>query len=225
MKPKKTPKADLHRRRALFMEIGFITALAAAIVVFSVGQTGRVLTDVSEKYIPPAEELPEIPRTEDKRPEMKPQIPKFVAGGINIVPNSREIDTSKWVFPDEWDEPVIIPPVVDEEPDEGIPLLVVSDPPTFQGGDLSAFRNWVMSRLVYPRAAQENNIQGRVQLRFVVEKDGSVSNIELDFAPDRSLAGEAVRVVSMSPKWEPGRHRNKPVRVVFVLPIEFRLAY
>ena len=95
--------------------------------------------------------------------------------------------------------------------------------PTFRGGDLNAFRNWVQGKLRYPQIAAENGISGRVVLSFVVERDGSLTNIQVLQSPDRSLGEEATRVVSSSPKWEPGMQRNQPVRVKYTLPVVFQI--
>jgi len=103
------------------------------------------------------------------------------------------------------------------------PLITVEQMPTFQGGDLLSFRRWVMSQIRYPEIAQQNGIQGRVLVKFIVEIDGSLSNIKVIQSPDTSLTAEAVRVISNSPKWEPGRQRNDPVRVLFTMPVNFRL--
>ncbi len=114
-------------------------------------------------------------------------------------------------------------PVVQEEEVEDIPVYVAEEMPTFQGGDLNTFRTWVQGKIVYPRMAQENNIQGKVVLKFVVEKDGSLTNIEEIASPDRSLTEESIRVLKSSPKWSPGKQRNKPVRVIYILPIDYLL--
>ena len=95
--------------------------------------------------------------------------------------------------------------------------------PTFQGGDLNTFRNWVQSNVRFPQIALENGIQGTVVLSFVIEKDGSLTNIQVMQSPDRALADEAVRVLQSSPKWTPGKQRNSPVRVRYTLPVEFRI--
>jgi TonB family protein len=95
--------------------------------------------------------------------------------------------------------------------------------PTFEGGDLTAFRRWVQERLVYPREAMEKNISGRVTVKYVIERDGTVSNIEPVASPDRLLTDEAVRVIGSSPKWTPGMKGGKPVRVFYILPVEFSL--
>ena len=108
--------------------------------------------------------------------------------------------------------------VIEEEP----PFLVAETMPSFQGGDLNAFRNWVQSKVRYPAIAQENGISGRVVLTFVIEKDGRLTNIQVLQTPDRSLSEEAVRVLQQSPKWSPGKQRNQPVRVKYTLPVDFR---
>ena len=106
---------------------------------------------------------------------------------------------------------------------EDQPIYNAEEMPTFQGGDLNSFRKWVYDRIQYPRIAQENGIQGRVTLRFVIERDGTLTNIEEFASPDKSLTDEAIRVLRQSPKWSPGKMRNKPVRIWYVLPIEFQL--
>ncbi len=225
MKPKKTTRADLRNRRAIFFEIGFIVALAAAIVAFSMGQSEKTLKDYTGTYYDPGYELPPIPTKPDEPPKMKPQMPKFVAAGINVVDNDRKIVDPGWIFdPREWDDGPIVPKIVDEEPeDDGTPLVFAEEMPTFQGGGLDNFRKWVFSQIMYPRTALENGLQGRVQMQFVIERDGSLTNIEVLFAPDRSLADETVRVLKLSPKWTPGKQRNRPVRVMFVLPVDYRI--
>ncbi len=108
------------------------------------------------------------------------------------------------------------------DPDE--PFLKVEQMPTFQGGDLNAFRVWVQQQLIYPAAAAQANEQGRVIVQFVVERDGSLSNITVVRNPSQVLTDEALRVVRMSPKWAPGKQEGKAVRVKYVLPIEFSIA-
>lgn len=113
---------------------------------------------------------------------------------------------------------------VDEEVvEDDQPFVRVEQMPSFMGGDLLTFRNWVMQNLRYPQKAQENNIQGRVLVEFVIERDGSLTNIKPLQSPDQVLTDEAVRILKKSPKWTPGMQRNLPVRVKYTLPIEFNL--
>ena len=96
--------------------------------------------------------------------------------------------------------------------------------PSFQGGDLNTFRKWVQENLRFPQIALENGISGRVTLQFVIERDGRLTNIKVLQSPDRSLSEEATRVLNKSPKWSPGKQRNKPVRVSYTLPVDFRVS-
>ena len=113
--------------------------------------------------------------------------------------------------------------VVDEVIDDDIPFVKVEQMPSFMGGDLMTFRSWAMKQVRYPQVAWENNITGRVLLSFVIEKDGSMSNIKILQTPDESLSNEAIRIMKLSPKWTPGMQRDQAVRVKYTLPIEFRL--
>ena len=118
---------------------------------------------------------------------------------------------------------VPVKPVVEEVIEDDQPFVKVEQMPSFKGGDLMTFRNWVMERIRYPQIAQENNITGRVLLQFVVERDGSLTNIQVLQTPDSSLSDEAIRVLKTSPKWTPGKQGNKTVRVKYTLPVEFRI--
>jgi protein TonB len=113
--------------------------------------------------------------------------------------------------------------VVEEEIVDDEPFLIVETMPSFQGGDLNTFRNWVQSNVRFPQIALENGISGTVVLSFVIEKDGRLTNIQVLRTPDRSLSEEAVRVLEKSPKWTPGKQRNQVVRVKYNLPVVFRV--
>jgi protein TonB len=108
------------------------------------------------------------------------------------------------------------------EPIEEEIFVSAEQMPTFRGGDLSKFRNWVQLNVKYPQIALENGIQGNVVVKFVVEKDGTLSNIQVLHSPDKTLSDAAIQVLQKSPKWEPGKQRNKPVRVTYTLPISFK---
>ena len=99
---------------------------------------------------------------------------------------------------------------------------VVEQMPSFPGGQrgLMAF---LSSHVVYPTIAQENGVQGRVVVGFVVEKNGSISKINIEHSVDPSLDKEAMRVVRAMPRWTPGKHNGEYVRVKYTVPIVFRL--
>ena len=100
---------------------------------------------------------------------------------------------------------------------------VVDQMPEFPGG-VEAMMKYVAENVKYPESAKENNLQGRVIVKFVIEKDGSVSNVEVGRGWGNELDDEAVRVVKAMPKWKPGKQDGKPVRVSFMLPINFKLS-
>lgn len=107
--------------------------------------------------------------------------------------------------------------------EDDTPFLVAEEMPLFQGKDLNTFRTWVQSQIRYPAEALKRGIEGRVVLSFIVERDGSVSTIQLLQSPDRILSEEARRVVAASPKWTPGRQRGHLVRVRYMLPVDFSI--
>ena len=111
----------------------------------------------------------------------------------------------------------------EEVEEEAIPFQLVEEKPTFQGGDANEFSKWVNSKLVYPEIAKENGVQGRVTLQFTVNADGTVSNVKVLRGVDSSLDKEAVRVVSSSPKWKPGKQRDRAVKVTYTFPVIFQL--
>ena len=108
-------------------------------------------------------------------------------------------------------------------PQENMPFIKVEKMPTFQGGDLNAFRNWMQAQIQYPAEAAAKNISGRVIFSFVVEKDGSSSDFTIMASPDKLLSDEVERVFKTSPKWEAGTQRGEKVRVKYTVPIVFNM--
>jgi TonB family protein len=114
--------------------------------------------------------------------------------------------------------------VTNTKKDEEAPVYVAEVMPKFQGGDLADFRNWLSNQMVYPPTAKDKKIQGKAVVKFIIEKDGTVSNIETISSPDQILTDEVVRVLKLSPKWSAGKDKDgKTVRVSYILPIEFSL--
>ena len=117
------------------------------------------------------------------------------------------------------------------ETEDDQPFLIAETMPLFpmqEGGnpgygDLNTFRAWVQKNIKYPAEAFRNGEQGRVVLSFVVEKDGSVSNIQILQTPGKAFSEETRRVVAASPKWKPGEQRGEKVRVRYTLPVDFRI--
>ena len=119
-----------------------------------------------------------------------------------------------------------IPRLADQQQEEDgdTPQTLVVQKPSFNGGDFNEFSKWVNSRLVYPKEAKDNGIQGRVTLQFTIETDGRVTKVKVLRGCDPALDAEAVRVVKTSPKWKPGRTSdNKAVPVTITFPVIFSL--
>ena len=106
---------------------------------------------------------------------------------------------------------------------EAPPFIVAETMPLFEGGDLLKFRQWLQTQVRYPAEALKKQIEGRVVCSFVVERDGSVSNIMALQSPDRLLTDEVRRVLANSPRWTPGMQKGKTVRVKYIVPVDFRL--
>ena len=95
--------------------------------------------------------------------------------------------------------------------------------PQFRGGDINKFREWVQKKTKYPEAATINGIHGKVYITFIVENDGTVSNVKVAKGVDPLIDDEAVKSVKSSPKWTPGKQRGVPVRVAYVIMLNFEL--
>ena len=120
--------------------------------------------------------------------------------------------------------PVVFKLQDEEVAGEPVPFAVVEQKPAFQGSDTMEFTKWVFSQIKYPEEAKEKQIQGRVTLQFVIAKDGNVKDVTVARSSgSQILDDEAVRVISMSPQWEPGKQNGEPVNVRFTFPVVFQV--
>jgi TonB family protein len=103
------------------------------------------------------------------------------------------------------------------------PYVLIDRKPSFMGGDANSFSKWVNERLEYPEIAKENGYQGRVTLSFTIKKNGKIADVKVLHGVHPALDAEAVRVVSMSPKWKPGKLNGKKVPVTYTFPVIFQL--
>ena len=228
MEIKKSEKASLENKKLLFIEIGLVVSLAITLFAFEWTSTETetaLLEDTTEILV---EE--EIISTQMDTPPPPPAAPKIpiLSDQIDIVDDEIEIEDDMFMnLEDDASLGVEIMDYVEVEEEvveeEAIPFQLVEEKPSFQGGDANQFSKWVNSRLVYPEIAKENGVQGRVTLQFTVEKDGSVTKVKVLRGVDPSLDKEAVRVVSMSPKWKPGKQRDRAVPVTSTFPVIFQL--
>ena len=225
MEVKKNPKVDLQNRKGIFLEIGLIVSLALCIVAFSVGQSKKTI-EIIEVSGPEVDvELVEVTKPEEPKTQAPvKQSVKLITNMINVVKDDARIDDSEFSFADFTEEEIIVEEVeVKEEVVEEQVFVKVERMPSFAGGDLNTFRQWFGGEFKYPQIAMENGIQGTVVVKFVVEKDGRLTNVEFLQSPDRVYEDEVTRVLKKSPKWTPGRQRDAVVRVRYILPINCTL--
>lgn len=102
-------------------------------------------------------------------------------------------------------------------------FLIVEQMPTFEGGDIHTFRQWVQMRVQYPKELQEAGVSGRVIVQFEVDTDGSMVNVRTVATPDKRLSDQVVALVKKAPKWTPGKQRGQAVKVLMTFPIEFKM--
>lgn len=222
---KKNPEVDLERKRTLFLEIGLFITLALIFVAFEIKiipeEKGNEFEVVSTKI---EEEI--IPITKQEEIKLPPPPPPPVTDIIQVVENNQEIKNEVEIQSTEANINTQIEAPVEvkqeEEVDEVINFYVIEEKPEFPGGE-AAMMQWIAKNIKYPEIAKENNIQGKVFVQFIIDKDGYVKNVEVVRGVDPVLDKEAVRVVSSMPQWKPGKQRGKPVKVQFQLPINFRL--
>lgn len=224
MEVKKSKKADLKNKQGLFLQVGMLVALALVFVSFQWSISEKRTIDLAAVSIDDYEsDLTEIKRIEieEKKLELiKKQAEKFI-----IMEDNELIDDEDKFIVDDLDSdiPVAVIPIYDEDDEDEPEIFVhVERMPQFPGGD-RALLKFLAEKTIYPEIAKENGIQGRVFVSFVINKKGEVVDIRLARGVDPSLDKEALRVVSLLPKWTPGKQREKAVNVAFNVPINFRL--
>ena len=228
MEIKKTPKADLENRRTLYTEIGLVVALLVVWGAFSYSTKEKAVASLGEDtQVVEVEDMVPITQETPPPPPETPKIP-VISDQIDIVEDDIKVDDNFMSLEDDANLGVEIMDYVEEVKEEvveeeAIPFQLVEEKPSFNGGDANEFSKWVNSKLQYPEIAKENGVQGRVTLQFTVNPDGSVSNVKVLRGVDSSLDKEAVRVVSMSPKWKPGKQRDRAVKVTYTFPVIFQL--
>jgi protein TonB len=184
----------------------------------------EMANDIQNEAAPPPPPPPPPPA------EAQQTVVKYVAPVV--VDTIKVEDQSKLMISDEQVETTVNKEAVEvvEQKQEEVEtevkeeevFVVVEEMPEFPGG-VVALRTYLAQAVKYPVIAQENGIQGKVYVNFVVNKDGSVSNAKIARGVDPSLDAEALRVVSTLPKWKPGKQRGAPVRVSYTVPINFQL--
>ncbi len=227
MEIKKTPKADLENKKLLFTEIGLAITLGIVLAAFEwTSRDVQIDINALPEEVAVEEEMMPVTKQEEIKPPPPPPPPKM-AEVLNIVDNDTEINDELELLDTEADEnteiefrEVEVEEEVEEETNEV--FLIVEEMPSFPGGQ-EALQKYLAQSVKYPVIAQENGIQGRVFVSFVVDKNGDVTNVKVARPFDPNLDKEAVRVVKSMPKWTPGKQRGKAVKVSYTVPINFVL--
>ena len=220
MEIKKSPKADLEGKKTTGLLIGLVLILAAMFVAFEWTKRDVVITaDSGIVDVPFEEEM--VPITEQEDPEA-PKVEEV----LQIAENDADVVESTIQSNEDKGEAVeikYVPEVVEEEEVEEQQIFqVVEEMPEFPGGMAECLK-FLSKNIKYPTIAQENGVQGRVIVQFVVNQDGSIVDPVVVRSVDPYLDKEALRVIQMMPKWKPGKQRGKAVRVKYTVPVTFKL--
>ena len=186
----------------------------------------KVTTDTGLQEVVFEEEI--IPITEQEQPKQAPPPPEApkVEEVLEIMDNDSEVEESTIQASDDTQAAVEVKytpvEVEEEEVEEQQIFQVVEEMPEFPGG-MGECMKFLGKNIKYPTISQENGVQGRVIVQFVVNRDGSIVDPVVVRGVDPYLDKEALRVISTMPKWKPGKQRGKAVRVKYTVPVMFRL--
>ena len=158
------------------------------------------------------------------RPEVSDKVEEISAVKVNDLAAIVETKVAESVGDTTKPAEVKYVPVEVGKQLKGTPVFeVVEEMPEFPGGGMSAFMDYIKTNMRYPASAREKGTQGRVTVRFVVDKDGSIKDSKILRSVDKDMDAEALRLINSMPKWEPGRQKGQPVAVKFTVPVMFRL--
>ena len=225
MEEKKSPKANLENKKLMFMQIGMIISLLIAWLAFEHKSYDKREIDESllNREVVLDEEMVEITKQEEQKPQPVEQPQQTTQ--LEIVDDdveTEDLNINAEVEQNEVIEEYVAPEVVEEEVVEQEIFQIVEEMPAFPGGE-GKLMEYFAKNIKYPQIARETGIQGRVFIGFVVEPDGSVSNVKLLRGIGGGCDEEAMRVVKSMPKWKPGKQRGKAVRVSYQIPVFFKL--
>ncbi len=224
MQVKKSEKASLENDKIIYVLMGLVFVLSLCYVALEWTEREVTKYEVTDTEFLFEEEV-EIQQTSQETPPPPPPPAVQEVEVLNVVEDNVETESIE-VNTEETETEVVIAAPVEapvEEEEEEVVFVVVESMPEFPGGQQALFK-YLSENVKYPVIAQENGIQGRVICQFVVNKDGSIVDVEVvRSGGDASLDKEAVRVIKTMPKWKPGKQRGKPVRVKYTVPVNFKL--
>lgn len=223
MELKKSPKASLEDKKMLFVMMGLVMVLSLLYIGFEWTESEVKVYDNFDTSMLAEEEI-EIVQTQQELPPPPPPPVPDVVEVINVVEDNVIVESVQINTEDDKNKEVVIqaPVAAPIEEEDNVVFQVVETMPSFPGGDQALFK-FLGENVKYPVIAQENGIQGRVICQFVVNRDGSIVDVEVVRPVDPSLDKEAIRVIKSMPSWSPGKQRGKSVRVKYTLPVNFKL--
>lgn len=226
MEVKKSPKADLEKKKGLYLEIGLVVILALSIFALNFKNYDNDKVEISQRTVLDEMEETVIQTAEDTPPPPPPETPE-VTTELTIVEDDAVIENELGIIDMSEKNAVneeVVQVVVEEEVEEVEEEIftVVENDPEFPGG-MEALYKYLAQNIKYPQLARDNNITGKVYVTFVVERDGSIANPKVLRDIGGGCGAEAIRVIKSMPKWTPGKQRGKAVRVQFNLPVNFSL--
>lgn len=228
MEIKKSPKADLEGKKSTWVLIGLVLILAAMFVAFEWSERDVQIT-ADSGIVEASFDEEMIPITEQEEPKQAPPPPEApkVEEVLQIAENDANVEESTIQSSEDNNTAVEIKYVPveveeEEEPEEQQIFQVVEEMPEYPGGMAECLK-FLAKNIKYPTIAQENGVQGRVIVQFVVNRDGSIVDPVVMRSVDPYLDKEALRVIQMMPKWKPGKQRGKAVRVKYTVPVTFKL--
>ena len=225
MQVKKSEKASLEKDKLVYVLMGLVFVLSLVYVALEWTEREVTKYEVTDTEFLFEEEV-DIQQTSQETPPPPPPPAVQEVEVLNVVEDNVETESIEVNTEDDKEQEVVIAAPVEapvEEEEEEVVFVVVESMPEFPGGQQALFK-YLSENVKYPVIAQENGIQCRVICQFVVNKDGSIVDVEVvRSGGDASLDKEAVRVIKSMPKWKPGKQRGKAVRVKYTVPVNFKL--
>ncbi|MBN2350040.1 MAG: TonB family protein [Bacteroidales bacterium] len=221
METKKSHKANLENKKGLFFELGLVIVLSLVLIAFEWSGNKKDLTNLIRVSNTIADEELIINTIQEKKIPLpkEPAVPEF-----KILDNSSDIeediieinvDVKPWDFVDFNND--------ETEAEEALPFFRVEELPSFRNGDINSFNKYIQGKLRYSPEAINLGLEGRIFIQFVVDKKGNVTKVQIQRGIDPLLDNQVIEVMENSPKWKPGKQRDKAVDVVFTMSVLFKL--
>lgn len=228
MQLKKSLEASLEGNKLTYVLIGLVFVLSLCYVAVEWTEKNVQVAQQNQGDVIEEEEMDNVLSTQEENtpppPAPEPEQIQQDLESLVVVEDEKEVAD---IVIKEEEEPIIeiqgpTQEIKEEEEVEDVVFVIVEKNPEFPGGQTELMK-YLAQNIKYPVIAAENGIQGRVVCQFVVNKDGSIVDVQVVRGVDPALDKEAIRVIKSMPKWKPGQQRGQAVRVKFTLPVNFKL--